>query len=100
MNADVFSSSIFVKRATHIVQEIASLADAIEFLDEWPEVRRDLIHETALRVCYDAHDGHKPVSTARNAFVGFSERAGILVDSTPAMKSIASAHSSRGKAQG
>ncbi|MGX9181779.1 DUF982 domain-containing protein [Mesorhizobium sp. BHbdii] len=99
MNAEAFSTSIFVKRATYIVQEIASLADAIEFLDEWPEDRRDLIHETALRVCYDAHDGRKPVSAARNAFLGFSERAGIFVDPTSAMKWIAACTSGGGKIQ-
>lgn len=51
MKAEVFSSPIFVKRATYLVQEIASLADAIEFLDEWPADRRDQAHETALRAC-------------------------------------------------
>lgn len=68
MNPDAFSSPVFVKRATYIVQEIASLADAIDFLNEWPDDRRDLIHEAALRACYDAYDGRKPVSAARNAF--------------------------------
>ncbi|MEI9402062.1 DUF982 domain-containing protein [Mesorhizobium argentiipisi] len=99
MNAECFSSSIFVKRATYIVQEIASLADAIEFLDEWPGDRRDLIHETALRACYDAHDARKPVSAARNAFLGFSKRAGILVDPTSATKWIAACKSGGGKVQ-
>lgn len=49
MNAEAFSSPLFVRRATHIIQEIAGLADAIDFLNEWPEDRRDLIHEAALR---------------------------------------------------
>ncbi|MEI9431691.1 DUF982 domain-containing protein [Mesorhizobium sp. Cs1299R1N3] len=60
MNAEDFSSSIFVKRATYIVQEIAGLADAIDFLNDWPEEQRDLMHQTALRACYDADDGHNP----------------------------------------
>lgn len=99
MNAEVFSSPIFVKRGTYIVQEIASLADAIDFLDDWPEDHRDLIHETALRACYDAHDGHKPVSAARNAFRGFAKRAGILEDSTSAMQWIAACKSGSGRVQ-
>ncbi|MER9567066.1 DUF982 domain-containing protein [Mesorhizobium sp. M0571] len=31
------------------MQEIASPADAIDFLDEWPEDRRDRIYEAAVR---------------------------------------------------
>ncbi|TIS18826.1 MAG: DUF982 domain-containing protein, partial [Mesorhizobium sp.] len=60
MNAEDFSSPIFVKRAAYIVQEIASLADAIDFLNDWPEQQKDLTHEAALTTCYDAYDGHKP----------------------------------------
>jgi hypothetical protein len=99
MNAEVFSSPIFVKRGTYIVQEIASLADAIDFLDECPQDRKDLIHETALRACHDAHDGHKPVSAARNAFLGFAKRAGILEDPTAAMQWIAACKSGSGRVQ-
>lgn len=71
MRAEAFRSPVFVKRATYIVQEIASLADAIDFLDEWPEDLRDLIHETALRVCYDAYDGRKPISTRARCLLRF-----------------------------
>ncbi|WP_353685297.1 DUF982 domain-containing protein [Mesorhizobium sp.] len=78
MNAEAFSSPFFVKRASYIVQEIASPADAIEFLNEWPEDRRDLTYETALRACCDAYAGHIPVGAASNAFVGFAKRVAIL----------------------
>ena len=71
MKAEAFSTPVFVKRATYIVQEIASFADAIDFLDEWPEDRRDVTHETALRVCYDAYDGRKSLNAARDAFLRF-----------------------------
>ncbi|MDX8502607.1 DUF982 domain-containing protein [Mesorhizobium sp. VK4C] len=78
MNPQDFSSAFFVKRGTNAVQEVAGLADAIDFLSEWPEDRRDVIHEPALRVCCEAHDKQKAVSVARNAFLGFAKRAGIL----------------------
>jgi hypothetical protein len=99
MNAGVFSSPIFVRRATVIVQEIAGLADAMEFLDEWPQDRRDLIHQTALRTCFDAHDGYKPIGAAHNAFLGFAKRAGILEDPTSARQWIAACNSGSGKVQ-
>ncbi|MER9333108.1 DUF982 domain-containing protein [Mesorhizobium sp. M0293] len=99
MNLEAFSSPVFVKRATYVVQEIASLADAIDFLNEWPEDRRDLIHEAALRACYDAYDRRKPVSVARNAFVGFAKRAAILEDATSAIQWLAACKSGTGKVQ-
>jgi hypothetical protein len=95
MKAEAFSSPIFVKRGTYIVQEIASLADAVDFLDEWPEDRRDLMHETALRVCYDAYEGRKPINVARDAFCGFARRVGILEDQTSAMQWIAACKSAK-----
>ncbi len=99
MNATAFSSPIFVKNGAYMVQEIADLGDAIDFLEEWPEDRRNLIHETALRACYQAHGGLKPISVARDAFLGFAKRAGILEDSEAVMPWIAASKSGSGKVQ-
>ncbi|RUW46296.1 DUF982 domain-containing protein [Mesorhizobium sp. M1A.F.Ca.ET.072.01.1.1] len=99
MNAEAFSSPIFVKRASYIVQEIASPADAIEFLNEWPEDRRDLTYETALRACCDAYAGHIPVAAASNAFIGFAKRVAILEDPTSAMQWLAACKAGSGKVQ-
>jgi hypothetical protein len=99
MNATAFSSSVFVKNGAYLVQEIADLGDAIDFLEEWPEDRRDLIHETALRACYQAHGGLKPMSVARDAFVGFAKRARILEVSEAVMPWIAASKSGSGKVQ-
>lgn len=85
MNGHMFDDPIFVKTGEFLVQEVACIADAIDVLESWPEKRRDLIHETARNACYEAQDGLKPVSTARNAFEGFAERAGILEDPEIAM---------------
>ncbi|RWB37912.1 DUF982 domain-containing protein [Mesorhizobium sp.] len=89
MDAEEFGSPIFVKRATYIVQEIASLADAIDFLSDWPQDQRDLIHQTALQACYDAEDGHKPLSAAHHAFIDFARQVAILEDPISAMQWIA-----------
>ncbi|RWB93084.1 DUF982 domain-containing protein [Mesorhizobium sp.] len=99
MNAEAFSSPIFVKRASYIVQEIASPADAIEFLNEWPEHRRDLTYETALRACCDAYAGHIPVGAASNAFIGFAKRVAILEDPSSAMQWLAACKAGSGKVQ-
>ena len=55
-----------------------SVADAIDFLEDWPERDRDLIHEAALKTCYMAHDGHKPLHVARDAIRAFGKKKGVL----------------------
>ncbi|MER8440312.1 DUF982 domain-containing protein [Mesorhizobium sp. M1312] len=99
MSSGSFSSPLFVRRAAHIVQEIASPADAIDFLNEWPEDRRDRIYEDALRACFDAYNGRKPASAARKTFLCFAQQVAILEDATSAMQWLAACMSGSGKAQ-
>lgn len=82
MNDRMFDKPVFVKQGTGIVQEIACLEDALEFLYEWPKKRRGPIYETALRACQRAFDSGYPRSAARDAFAGFAKSAKILEDVT------------------
>ncbi|MER9579133.1 DUF982 domain-containing protein [Mesorhizobium sp. M0400] len=79
------------------MQEIARPADAIHFLNEWPEDRRDRIHEAALRAC--SYNGRKPASAARKSFFRFAKQVVILEDATSAMQWLAACMSDSGKAQ-
>jgi hypothetical protein len=54
MNDRVLQNAVFVKSGNNLVQEIACLEDALEFLSEWPKDRRGPIHQTALRACQRA----------------------------------------------
>lgn len=78
MNDRMFDSPVFVKDGTSLIQEIACLEDALEFLYEWPRNRRGPIYDTALRACQRAFDGDYPLSAARQAFAGFAKAAKIL----------------------
>jgi hypothetical protein len=82
MNDRIFDSPVFVKSGNSLVQEIACLEDALEFLYEWPKNRRGPIYETALRACRRAFDGNYPRSAAREAFCGFAKSARIHEDVT------------------
>ncbi|TIR17074.1 MAG: DUF982 domain-containing protein [Mesorhizobium sp.] len=95
MNAEDFSSPVFVRRSIYMVQEIANLADAIDFLNDWPEDQQDLVHLAALRACLDACDGQKPLSAARHAFLDFAKHCEILEDPMSAMKWIAACKKAR-----
>ena len=74
-----FDRPIYLKEREGLVRAIFSLADAIDFLEDWPENRRDLVHEAALKTCYMAHDGHKPLEVARDAIRAFGNKKGILM---------------------
>lgn len=78
MSDRFFDSPIFVRDGKNLVQEIAGLQDAIDFLREWPDGERDVIYEIAWKTCCDAHNGFKPIFIARNAIEGFAKKRNIL----------------------
>ena len=78
MNAN-FNRPVYLKERDGLVCEIFSLADAIDFLEDWPEKDRDHVHEGTLKTCYMAHDGHKPLEVARDALRAFGNKKGILM---------------------
>ena len=80
MNDRMFDSPVFVKSGDSLVQEIACLEDALEFLYEWPKNRRGTIYDTALRACQRAFDGGYPLAAARDAFCGFAKSVRIHED--------------------
>jgi 5,10-methenyltetrahydromethanopterin hydrogenase len=73
MSTRTFDSPVFVKDGNRLIQEIACLEDALEFLYDWPQKRRGPIHATALRACQKAFETDYPLSAARSAFVGFAK---------------------------
>lgn len=83
MNDKIFESAIFVKDGPFTIVEIASIDDAIDFLDEWPIELQDVLHETTMRVCHSAHDGRHPLSSARDAFVEWAKSTDVLEDIAP-----------------
>ena len=85
MNDRTFDRPVLVKNGQFLIEEIGCLADAFEFLGEWPKNRRGPIYDTAFRACQRANDGHIPLSVARDAFAGFARSAKILEDVSAAM---------------
>nr|WP_245441907.1 DUF982 domain-containing protein [Rhizobium phaseoli] len=79
MSSKAFNRPVYLKERQGLVREINSLADAIHFLEDWPERDRDLVHEVTLKTCYMAHDGHKPLEVARDAVRAFGSKKGILM---------------------
>ncbi|MBN9034283.1 MAG: DUF982 domain-containing protein [Rhizobiales bacterium] len=86
MNDKLFDSPVFVKDGSFTIVEIASIRDAIDFLEEWPVELQDVPYETISRACYSALDGSYPLSSARDNFVKWAKAANILeeLSSVPA----------------
>lgn len=82
MNDRMFDSPVFVKSGNTLIQEIACVEDALEFLYEWPSKRRGPIYETALRACQRAFESSYPLSSARQAFSSFAKSVKILEEVT------------------
>ncbi len=80
MNDRMFDSPVFVKNGNSLIQEIACLEDALEFLYEWPKPRRTPIYQTAVRACQNAFQGDYPLAFAKSAFEGFARSAKVLED--------------------
>lgn len=80
MSEKMFESPVFVRVAEGLIEEIACLEDALEFLYDWPMKRRGSIHQTAVRACQRAFEGSFPLSGAQDAFVGFAKSAKIFED--------------------
>lgn len=85
MSKTTFDRPIYLKEGKHLVREIESIDDAIEFLYEWPEDRRDAIYETTLCTCLMAYDGLKPIKVARDAMRAFGVKKDIL-EKAPAVQ--------------
>ncbi|MDX8520701.1 DUF982 domain-containing protein [Mesorhizobium dulcispinae] len=59
-------------------REIASLGAMQNFLKEWPEAMRGDCHAAAMQACEAAWAGGIKLGAARQAFLAFAEKAGIL----------------------
>lgn len=80
MDDKLFDRPIFVNVGKFTIVEIASIRDAIDFLDEWPAELQDPLHETTMSVCTSAHRGSHPLSSARDAFAKWAKAVNILED--------------------
>ncbi|RWN99397.1 MAG: DUF982 domain-containing protein [Mesorhizobium sp.] len=89
------ASAPIVRKGEFMVEEIECLADAFEFLQEWPNNRRGPIFDTAFRAWQRAY-GQVPISVAREAFAGFARSAKILEDASAAMPWMTAQKTGRG----
>ena len=79
-----FEITVVVTGADVREHVIASVEDAIRFLEDWPVYRRNVLHEAAKRLCHTAHDGLCPPEAARNAFAKWAKLEQISGGAVPA----------------
>jgi hypothetical protein len=79
MAFETFEQPIYVQRKHHI-EEITGLDDVFDFLDEWPQDRRDLVYEVMVDACRKAASGQLPTQAIADNFRRFLKRHGKLAD--------------------
>jgi circadian clock protein KaiC len=87
MTSTLFDRPLFVKRGHHI-QEVASLEDLFDLLDEWPAERRGMTYEVLVKACRLAAQGIFPLNSLRENVRRYliKERALANIDELPLAK--------------
>ena len=73
----LFDTPIFVDRK-FFFEEICSVEDVADFLENWPEDRRDIAFEAIERACSEAIEGGFPSNALAENFRKFIKKAGLL----------------------
>ena len=72
--------TIWIKETDFPRREITTVLDAVQFLETWPDDKRDPFFDLAKNALQGAIDGAIPIIEARSAFETFCREAGILAD--------------------
>jgi hypothetical protein len=75
----LFDKPLFVKKARYI-QELASLEDVFDLLDEWPVEKQGDTYQLLLKACRLAAQGVFPVEAIRENIRRFLMKEGILAN--------------------
>jgi hypothetical protein len=73
----LFDTPIFVDRK-FFFEEICSVEDVADFLENWPEDRRDVAFESIELACSEAMGGGFPANALAEKFRKFINKAGLL----------------------
>lgn len=78
-----FDIPVVVTGADMREHRVASVEDALDFLEDWPVYRRNMLYEAAKRLCHSAHDGLCPADAARSAFAKWAKLEQISGGAVP-----------------
>ena len=73
-----FTPNVWIRDGEFSLREVVSVPDAVEFLDGWPQDKRNPFFYLAENAMQAAINGSIPVDEAREAFESFCNEAGIL----------------------
>jgi hypothetical protein len=73
----LFDKPLYAQRR-YFVQEVTGLDDVFDFLDEWPQEKRNIAYQTLSRYCHEAAGGRWPLSAVRKNFERFLKQNGKL----------------------
>jgi len=90
-------ASVAIAVGAGFKREIASLSAMQNFLKEWPQAMRGDCYVAAAQACEAAWTGERKLEEARQAFLSFAEKAGILWTGVDPVTALREAKIRRGK---
>jgi hypothetical protein len=73
-----FIPNVWIRDGEFSLREVVSVPDAVEFLDDWPQDKRNPFFYLAENAMQAAINGSISVDEAKEAFESFCNEAGIL----------------------
>ncbi len=92
MKLQTFGEPVAVLVGLGFVRPVVNVMAAYQMMSEWPTARSDLSALNGLKVCRDALNGTASVSEARQAFIEFAAKSGILMEAVDAKIQPSGAH--------
>lgn len=80
MSSKSFSVPVSIIKGVGMPTTVFTVAEAYDFLNDWPSNRRNGAHTLAVNACRAALSGDIEIELAEEAFRGFARRQQILVD--------------------
>jgi hypothetical protein len=84
----LFDKPLYAQRR-YFVQEITGLDDVFDFLNEWPQDKRNVAYDILSRYCHEAAGGRWPISAVRMNFERFlkqNSKLASIEDMAPHLK--------------
>jgi predicted protein tyrosine phosphatase len=79
MAPSYFDRAVYVQNL-HFIDEVTCLEEVFDFLDKWPEQRRDIAYHALYGACRRAANGSFPLDAIRENFERFVKRAGLVAE--------------------
>lgn len=77
-----FGKTVFVACSRQLIREITNAADELDYLNEWPDDKRDAVFSVVRRLCSRVNDKLVSTTVAERAFIRWAKDNDVLEEIT------------------